>query len=109
MIELNQIRKFKTKQLPNIKVGTFSENKNAYLCTFEEDFYYPYITMSAEEIENETEIIYEDQRGNPNSYCYKCVNYHWGCPAVEWEEDGTPLKSDGSVPQWCHSRLESEE
>ena len=52
---------------------------------------------------------YENQRDNPNSYCYKCKNYHWGCLAYEWDEGGVPLRSDGNVAQWCHSKFDGDE
>ena len=52
---------------------------------------------------------YEDQRNNPDSYCYKCKNYHWGCPAVEWNDYGEPIRNDGKYARFCHSRFDGEE
>jgi hypothetical protein len=58
VIKEKQIRKFKNKKLPNIEVGFIREN-GLWLCTFTEDFKYPYISLTDEQLELDTEIIKE--------------------------------------------------
>lgn len=57
MVRENQIRKFKHGQLPNIKVNHFSEDKNLWFCVFQEDFKFPYISLTEQHIEETTELI----------------------------------------------------
>ena len=57
MIEVGQIRSFKDKGLPNIKVAFLRDETKEWLCVFQEDFKYPYISMSEENIKNNTELV----------------------------------------------------
>ena len=49
---------------------------------------------------------YDNQRENPQSPCYGCKNYHWGCPADDWDSKGRPMKNNEYFAMFCHSGLE---
>lgn len=57
MVSENQMRKFVDSNLPNIKVNHFSTEKNQWICVFQEDFKYPYISLTTKQIEESTELI----------------------------------------------------
>lgn len=51
------MRKFIDCNLPNIKVNHFNTEKNQWFCIFQEDFKYPYISLTTKQIEESTELI----------------------------------------------------
>lgn len=57
MIEKGQIRRFKNGILPNIKISFYNESKQLWCCVFQEDFKFPYIHLSEDKIESDTELI----------------------------------------------------
>lgn len=57
MIEKNQIRRFTDCALPNIKIWYFSEQREAWLCIFQEDFKYGDIFLTEDQINKDTEIV----------------------------------------------------
>lgn len=57
MIKEEQIRKFINNELPNIKIGFFREDIKKWFCIFQEDFKFPYISLTEEQIENETVLM----------------------------------------------------
>ena len=57
MISENQIRKFNSGELPDIKVNHFSVDKNAWMCVFQEDFKFPYIHLTKNQIEERTKLV----------------------------------------------------
>ncbi len=57
MIQTGQIRKFKNSVLPNIEVSHIRQDTNEWFCVFQEDFYYPYISLTEEKLMNTTELL----------------------------------------------------
>ena len=60
MVKEGQIRKFINGKLPYFKVICFVDDRRAWFCMFEEDFYpYQYFHLTKEELEEKTELTEE--------------------------------------------------
>jgi len=57
MVEAGQIRKFKDSSYPNIRIGFKKLEPRIWLCVFQEDVKYPYISLDEEDIENDTVLV----------------------------------------------------
>lgn len=68
MIKQGQIRKFKDGELPDIKVNHFIKDTQKWFCIFQEDFKYPYISLTEKQIEHETVLIKKQEPP-----CAECI------------------------------------